>query len=314
MNGFHRTARLSRLLACMAAACSTAAVRAVPVSVSVEGLPPGLTVRADVERNVCPDGVGWAGNPSQPMSEQTSVEYETFTSSTGQAVMRPKLVTRYVASFDTQTTPAPNPQKWDIRCSAVGMDTDRFKFGVSVSGLNLLGGRTLISGIFAETAQTAVSVSAKLAARTTALTTDGPVWTRNLRHGVNMSYSASLGSVGAQRLELLRPRADGTLDLVASIYVDKERRTCLRAGSSLQCSDIASVEAAGVRAYPVALGTTTWRRTEFVVALLPDFAPGPLKLRGSADATDLARYFVDGTPLELDLLPWQPSVLDLTVQ
>ena len=52
----------------------------------------------------------------------------------------------------------------------------------------------------------------------------------------------------------------------------------------------------------------------FQFELLPTFPVGTLKLRATADASDLAEYLVDGTPQVLDLLPFTPLDQTVTVQ
>jgi hypothetical protein len=52
----------------------------------------------------------------------------------------------------------------------------------------------------------------------------------------------------------------------------------------------------------------------FDFELAQSFNPGSVRLSASANASDLARYVVDASLQQIDLLPWQAQSLDVTVQ
>ena len=52
----------------------------------------------------------------------------------------------------------------------------------------------------------------------------------------------------------------------------------------------------------------------FEYELTPAFPVGPMKLRASAESVDLDTYAVGNGQQSLDLLPWQPRELSVTVQ
>lgn len=202
---------LRKLLA-LAAAAAAFGAQAVPVTVSIGGLPPGLTPVLTVQRNVCPDGMGWKSNASQTLTEQTLTEQtlttiERVTLPGGLVTFRSRLITRYTASFDTPATPARSSDPIEVQCSRVGISSDLFRFGLQLRGANGLGQAATLSGFVGQASQAAaVNLSPVLAARTSSLTlVNQPQATmaRGMVHRVTADFSASLGTVGSRTLDPL---------------------------------------------------------------------------------------------------------------
>ena len=164
------TTPLTRGLIALAAASASLAAQALPVTVAIGGLPSGLAPVLTVQRNVCTDGLSWLNNPSQPLTEQSITVIDRIVLPTGLVSLRPRVITRYVASFDTPVTPDPCGTTPQVQCSVTGMDNDRFRFGVWVPGLGTSCQPALLSGFVAERLQAGpVVVNASMAARTTSL-------------------------------------------------------------------------------------------------------------------------------------------------
>jgi hypothetical protein len=298
------------------------AAQAVPVSVSIEGLPPGLSPALTVQRNICPDGMSFIDNPTQILTEQSMTSFERVTLPSGQTIFRSRVRTRYVASFDTPVTPERPTQPFEVRCSRVSINPDLFNFGIRLIGSNARGLPAQLTGVVAQTLQgPAVKLNLTLAASTTELiVVNQPQDTlaRGMVHSVNVSDEASLGSVQARTLDLLRPSTlfPGAQTRVARLFERSDGAACVQAGKQTQClGEVVSPEAGGV----ILRG---FRRPAagrpgpavFQFELQQGFPVGPLKLSASADASDLTRYLVDGQLETLDLLPWQAKSKDLIVQ
>jgi hypothetical protein len=133
--------------------------------------------------------------------------------------------------------------------------------------------------------------------------------TRNVTYTVQTGFSSSIGGVRDARLELLRPLASGGYAVVATLFQGNGNLLCAQVKDLTRCQSADDIypQLGGIelRGYTASL---------FQFRLLSNFPIGPLRLRTSADAQDLARYFVNGMPEALDLLPWEAAVLDVTVQ
>jgi hypothetical protein len=298
------------------------AAQAVPVSVSIDGLPPGLSPALTVQRNICPDGMTFIDNPTQILTEQSLPTFERVTLPSGQVIFRSRVRTRYVASFDTPATPDRPTQPFEVRCSRVSLNPDLFNFGIRLIGANARGLPAQLTGGIAQTPQgPAVKLNVTLDATTTDLiVVNQPQDTlaRGMVHSVNVSYEASMGAVQSRTLDLLRPSTlfPGAQTRVARLFERSDGAACVQAGAQTRClGEVVSPEAGGVvlRGFrrPAAgrPGPVT-----FQFELQQGFPVGPLKLSASADASDLTRYLVDGQLETLDLLPWQAKSKDLIVQ
>jgi hypothetical protein len=298
------------------------AAQAVPVSVSIDGLPPGLSPALTVQRNICPDGMTFIDNPTQILTEQSLPTFERVTLPSGQVIFRSRVRTRYVASFDTPATPDRPTQPFEVRCSRVSLNPDLFNFGIRLIGANARGLPAQLTGDIAQTPQgPAVKLNVTLDATTTDLiVVNQPQDTlaRGMVHSVNVSYEASMGAVQSRTLDLLRPSTlfPGAQTRVARLFERSDGAACVQAGAQTRClGEVVSPEAGGVvlRGFrrPAAgrPGPVT-----FQFELQQGFPVGPLKLSASADASDLTRYLVDGQLETLDLLPWQAKSKDLIVQ
>lgn len=306
------------LLAAGLATCAVAA-QAVPVSVSIGGLPPGLSATLTVQRNVCPDGMGWVSNASQALTETSHTTYEMVQLPGGGMTLRQRVVTRYTANFDTPVTPAQSNIAYEVRCSAVNLGNDLFRFGVRIAGVNASDQAATMSGVFAEALQSApVSVNSTLAAKTVSFTPTANVLSRGVVNSFEAGFGTSLGTVQAQRLDLLRPHAliFGMFTRVASLYVRSDGAACVQAGSTTRClGETTSPTAGGVILRGLQRNPSGQPGVvRFQFELAQSFPIGTLKLRAAADASDLAGYMVDGDAQPLDLLPWQPMEQTLTVQ
>ena len=313
------TFRPLRSLLALAAATAAFGAHAVPVTVSISGLPSGLAPVVDIQRNVCPDGMGWASNTPLQLVESSLTIFEQVTLPSGKTMLRSKIVTRYSASIDTPPTPplAARTQAWDIRCSEVFMNADLFRLTLKVPGEDANGQATttLTSlGHFPQNA--AINTAATMSARTTSFTPALNVITRNVATTVDAGYNTTIGSIQGQRLEFLRPSTliPGAFSRVASLFIrTSDNAACVQAGSTTRCLTGATpVDAGGVRLRALTRGIGNSVRFQF--DLLPTFPIGTLKLRATADASDLAEYLVDGTPQVLDLLPVVPMEQTVTVQ
>jgi hypothetical protein len=319
MNTIPNTASLTRSLVALAAAGASLAAQAVPVTVSIGGLPSGLAPVLTVSRNVCTDGLSWLNNPSQPLTEQNLTVLDRIVLPSGLLTFRPRVITRYVASFDTQATPDPAGPTPQLRCSVTGMDTDRFLFGVRVPGLNAGNRPSTLGGFVAETPQAGpVKVNATLAARTTSFLPAVDALARGMVHSFNVRYESSLGAVQSQAVDFLRPASffPGSFLRAARIFVRADGVGCVQAGSTTRCLGEPTLpEAGGVLLRGVQrniLGQPGVVRFQF--ELMHSFPTGSLKLNAVADALDLPAYQVDGVPQALNLLPWQGMTQTVTVQ
>lgn len=306
-----------RTLLALAAAATTLGAQAVPVTVSISGLPPGLSPVLDVKRNVCPDGMGWVNNPSQTLTETSHTIFEQVTLPFGQTTIRSKVVTRYTASFDTPATPATRTQPFEVRCSSVAISDDLFQFVLKVPGQDANDQpATTLTGLGTASQNGAVTLNRTMSARTSSFTPAGSVLTRGVPTTLDAGYTTSIGNIEAQRLEFLRPSTQipGLFTRVATLFLRTgDGAACVQAGSTTRClSGSTPVDAGGVRLR--SLTRTSAGATRFQFELLPSFAIGSLKLRATADTSDLAEYIVDGTPQVLDLLPLTPMDQTVTVQ
>ena len=313
-----RPLRTLRHLLAAAATLATLGAQAVPVTVSIGGLPPGLAPVLGVQRNVCPDGMGWVNNPSQTLTETSTTVFELVTLAGGQTMFRPRTVTRYVASFDTPVTPATRTQPFEVRCSAVAISDDRFQFTLRIPGVDANDQpATTLSSLGGALQGGPVLINPTLAARTVSFTPALSTLTRNVTTSVDVGYTASIGNVQGQRLDFLRPSTliPGLFSRVASLFVrSSDGAACVQAGSTTRCmAGTTAVEAGGVTLRGLQRVAASGA-TRFSFQLAPTFPIGTLKLRALADASDLPEYLVDGTPQALDLLPWAAKEQTVTVQ
>lgn len=318
---FQRSIRPAlRLLALAGAAAATMQAQAVQVSVSIGGLPSGLAPEVTVKRNVCPDGMGWVNNPTVALTETSTTVFEQYTTPTGQVGIRSKVITRYVASFDTPPSTGSRVPAWEVRCSTVGIAPDQFSFALRIPGQNDADQPVFATASLGLTSQTGpISINQTLSARTTAFTPALSVITRSVAQTMDATYASSIGAVGGQRIDFLRPSTliPGMFTRVASVFVrSSDNAACVQAGSTTQCqTGTTPVEAGGVRLHSLqrtVSGQPGLSRFRF--ELTNAFPVGTLKLRAAADAADLAAYQVDGAPQALDLLPWAPAEQTVTVQ
>jgi hypothetical protein len=297
---------------------------AVQVSVSIGGLPPGLAPTVIVMRNTCPNGsIGWIGNPAQALSEVSLTVFERVTLPSGVPTLRSKVVTRYVAQFETPVTPATSDNPLDRRCSTStnGFNADHFRFNIKVPGFNANGQATTSLGfVSGDFPQAAVSVSGTMSAKTSAFTpiTSGAL-ARGMVHTLDATYTTTMGSVQAQRLDFQRPSTliPGIFATVASLFVRADGVPCVKAGSTTRClGDGSFPEAGGVLLHGInrAVPGQPYGFVRFKFELMHSFATGTVRLSAAADATDLAAYVVDGAPKELNLLPWDAMEQMATVQ
>lgn len=309
-----------RAVALAALAAASLQAQAVQVSASISGLPPGLSPVLTVKRNVCPDGMGWIDNPSVPLTETSTTVIEQVALPGGTLGFRSRVITRYVASFDTPASTGSGVPAYEVRCSTVGMADDLFSFGLRVPGLNAADQPANATASLGSALQAGpVSVARTVSAATSAFTPALNVLTRSVPQTLDATFAASIGTVGAQRIDFLRPSTFlvGTFTKVASVFVRaSDNAACVQAGATTQClAGSTPVEAGGVRLHSLqrtVSGQPGMSRFRF--ELTPAFPVGTLKLRAAADASDLASYLVDGTSEALDLLPWRALEQTVTVQ
>ncbi|MFO1330061.1 MAG: hypothetical protein U1F56_22125 [Rubrivivax sp.] len=309
-----------RCLALAAAALSTWQAHAVQVSATVSGLPPGLSAVLTVKRNVCPDGMGWIDNPSVPLTETSFTTIEQVTGFGGMVSFRTKVVTRYVASFDTPASTGSGVPAYEVRCSTVGIASDQFAFGLRIAGQDAADQPASATASLGTTSQTGpVTVARTMAAATSAFTPSLQVLSRGIAQTMDATFGTTIGTVQGQRIDFLRPNPLilGSFTKVASIFVrSSDNAACVQAGTTTQClSGSTPVEAGGVRLVSLQRTVSGLPGTSrFRFELTGAFPIGTLKLRAAANASDLPSYLVDGAPQSIDLLPWQPLEQTVTVQ
>lgn len=318
MTRTHRLPRTLRTLTLAAAATAALSAQAVPVTVSIGGLPPGLSPEVAVTRNACGDGLTWISNASQPLTETSLTTFEQVALPGGGFTLRPKVVTRYVASFDTPATVDRGVGQPERPCR-LGGQADLFHFTVKVPGVDAADRPTTLDAFVGETPQAGpVVVNTTLGAGTVGLGPTFATVTRGVVNRVDARHVSAMGAVRSQRVDLLRPSplVRGLFLRVASLFVRSDGVACVQSGSVTRCfGDSAAPEAGGVvlRGFSSRIfGEPNLSRFQY--ELTPAFPVGPLKLRASADAADLAAYLVDGAPEPLDLLPWQSREIAVTVQ
>lgn len=306
--------RLRSLLA-LAALATAFSAQAVPVNVTLSGLPPGLAPVIDIHRTICPGTqFGWAFNPSQPLTEFSHTVIEPVTLPGGLTTLRSRFVTLYTANFDTPRTPVTVYPNLEVRCTPSFRDV--FQFFLRVPGVDSNDDPAHAESVLGVAHQnsTVVTINRTLAARTIRFTPTTSVLTRNAAISLEASYSTDIGTIQGQRLDFLRPSPLGPNAFIraASLFIrTSDGASCVQAGSITRClTGSTPVDAGGVRL----LSPITTGPTRFLFELLPTFAIGTLKLRATADASDLAGYLVDGAPQALDLLPLTPMEQTVTVQ
>jgi len=314
----HRTATLASTLTRGAAAAlltltAATAAQAVPVSVSLGGLPAGLSPSVTIKRNICMDGIGWINNAKLTLTESTATTLERVVLPDGRVVMRGRLVPTYVGSIDTPATPVQN------RCSTHSIGPDELHLILNVPGADDTGTARVLSGSLGVFAMhNPVVVNAALAARTTSLVVvNQPQGTlaRGMVHSVQVGFSASLGTVELASLTMTRQSPTNPLlwPLVARLFERADGRACIQTSSSTRClgDTPGPLVHGGVQLHgiPVLQGIKTFQFT-----LQQNFVVGPMRIRASANATDLDNYLVDGSLEPLDLLPWKTMSLATTVQ
>jgi hypothetical protein len=311
--------RSLRCLLALAAMAAASGVQAVPVSVSISGLPPGLAPVLDIQRSTCPGGsFYWLGNPSQALTEFSHTVIEPVTLPGGQITLRSRVITVYTASFDTTTTPGPSYPQLEVRCTA--FHSDLFHFNLRVPGLDSsdLPVSTVTSLGYARQSSP-VTLNRMMAATTTSFTPSLNTLSRGVAHTVETTHDASIGTVQGQRLDFLGPStlSAGAFNRVASLFVrTSDGARCVQAGGITRClSGATPVDAGGVRLHSLQRTVSgVVAKASFQFELLPSFPIGTLKLSASADASDLPAYLVDGVPQALDLLPWQAMTQTVNVQ
>lgn len=314
--------RLTSRVSALALAAAAFSAGAVPVSVSVNGLPPGLSPVVAVQRNTCPDGMGWKHNPSQALTETSTTVFDRVTLPSGQTTLRSRVVTRYVATFDTPATAVSSPTDLtERRCSSTGMANDVFRFELQVPGYAETGRAATLQAHLAETAQAGpVTVNSTQAARTTSLTAPaGGVLARGMTHTLDARFETTLGTVQAPRLLVQRPSAliPGLFSTTASLFLRaSDGVACVQAGATTRClGDGSFPEAGGVILRGIQRGTGLPPGVvRFRLELAQGFGTGAARLVATAEASDLPAYRVDDEPQVLDLLPWQAATQAVTVQ
>jgi hypothetical protein len=314
-----RPALVRRALIALACAGAAVASHATPVSVSISGLPPGLQPTLKIQRNVCPDGMGWITNPSQALTEQTSTTYDRITLPGGGIQLRPRVVTRYVATFDTPATPTASSNPLEVRCSRVGINADLLSFTLQVPGQDERGRSVQWQAGLGQTPMDApVTLNTTLSARTASITLAGAtqdLLPRGAIHTLRLELVASGGAVGEASVSLLRPLPTSPFlrATAARLFQTADGRACIAAQGSTRCIGDAPgpLMHGGVQLFGIAVVNG---RTQLQFTLLQEFPTGPVTVRASADAADLPLYRVDGDFVPLDLLPWQALERTFTVQ
>jgi hypothetical protein len=315
----------TRYLLALGAATASLATQAVPVSVSIDGLPQGLAPVLTIERDNCTDGYGFIPNPSQPLTETSRTLIERVVLPSGIVVFRPVVRTRYVATFDTLATPDPSVPL-QVPCSAGG-SPDLFRFGLKVPGRDTSNQPVVLETTpdqegFAPQAGPVV-YRTTLSARTTDFSPTVDALARGMVHTFTARFESDLGAVESQRIEFVRPSTlhPGAEVVVVRIFVRNDGVGCVQALSTTRCmggpglAEAGGVQLRGVqRAVPGQPGFLLPGAVRFQFELLHSFPTGPVKLRAAARMRDLPAYLVNGQPQALNLLPWQGMSQTVVVQ
>ena len=224
--------RPRRSLLALAAAAAAFGAQAVPISVSISGLPPGLAPVLDIQRSTCPGSqVQWLDNPSQPLTEFSHTVIEPVTLPGGQTTLRSRVITGCTASFNTQRTPGPDFPQLDVRCSSG--PTDLFHFSLRVPGLgNDDQPASTVSSLDHARQGSSETFNHRVAAKTTSFSPTLNTLSRGVSQTVETRSEASIGTVHGQRLDFLRPSTAS-----ASAFNRVAACSCDPATARAACSD-----------------------------------------------------------------------------
>jgi hypothetical protein len=326
---------------------------AASVTVTVEGLPSGLTVGVAGGFMQCPPN----GTPflatvgSALLVEETFTVFERVTLRTGQVTFKSRLVStgRYSGEISV-TPPASNG------CPAV-IPVDTFGYFYSVAGEDANGTphlratRTFFPGPLA--GQAALQFNDVLKAETLSIVeagsapttlSKGQFHTLTVRHSdifgpdaivtpsleftQRLTFGAVPGSPSGPGIPCAPqlpgfPGFKGFPGISVNLSVLKMTLTggqvCLRVGSTTQCKARSAGGNLAVGAVTVNVGQTTdtvvnnERVVNWVFRLEPAFGAGNLLITAVADDADLFSYTVDGVQQPLNLLPWKPLQLSVSV-
>jgi hypothetical protein len=295
------------------------AAHAVPVSMTLEELPPGLAITAMVFRSTCPNGGQHARQfaASFPLAESSRVVFESATGLDGRPTLRSKVVTIYSGQLAEVSAAVPAQN----RCS----------FGEALSfDAGLLG-----AGANGQQAQRVLERLGSAA---------NPTVARNLVRKINGSSSGLLPARDLSRNQLVsftisheNPFGDAftqapvmefsrpgpiiggglQLALVTRLFINTAGARCIRAAGVTRCSNNTPLQNGRLIHGGVELVVANTRhqnfQSSFQFELNNDFVAGSYSVRAFADDNDTIDYLVDGVPTELDLIKWVPSTSTMTV-
>lgn len=311
--------RLTRLILTIASLWAGTAA-AVPVSASIDGLPPGLSTRIVASKISC--------NPlpprierfaAVPMVENNVVVYDYVLGLNGVPLLRPRTVTSYSANMNIST----------------GGCTGGFtavQFSVDVEGESTFGSLTFRNaGVFSSPATddpirvvgTLRGFSHRLFLGSVPNLAPFVQLTRGLFNRVSFSHVDPFGaaSVAAPVLEFVLPSPTAPRGFATStrLFVKGDGQKCIRAQFITRCQTTGVLSHGGV---DLSTDSTEHRSgssssassSTFVFRLSNSFPAGTYTLNASADDVDPFDYLVDGVPTSLDLLKWTPATQSVVVQ
>lgn len=313
------TQRLTRLILTVVSLWAGTAA-AVPVSASIDGLPPGLSTRIVASKISC--------NPltprierfaAVPMVENNVVFYDYVLGPNGVPLLRPRTVTSYSANMDIST-----------RGCTGGFTA--VQFSVDVEGESPSGSLTFRNaGVFTSLATddpirvvgTLRGFSHGLVSGSAGHLAPFVQFTRGLFNRVVVSHSNPFGaaSVAAPVLELVLPSPTAPRGFAVStrLFVRSSGEKCIRAQFITRCQTSGTLSHGGV---DLRADSTEHRpgsnssasSSTFYFRLSNSFPAGTYTLNASADDVDPFDYLVDGVPTSLDLLKWTPATQSVVVQ
>lgn len=295
------------------------AARAVPVSMTLDELPPGLAVNAMVFRSTCPNGGQHVRQfaASFPLAESSRIVFETVTGLDGRPTLRSRIVTTYSGQLADVSAAVP-PQN---RCSfgqALTFDAGVIGAGASGQPAQRIAER-LGSAANPTTAQNVVR---RMLGSTTGLPAARDL-SRNQLVSFTVFHENPFGDAATQSptMEFSRPGPilGGGLQLaqVTRLFINASGARCIRAAGVTRCSNSTPLQNGRLVHGGVELVVANTRHLQsqstFQFELNSDFVAGSYTVRAFADDNDSIDYLVDGVPTEMDLIKWVPSVSAMTV-
>jgi hypothetical protein len=317
---------------------------ATSVKVTVESLPGGLTVGVAGGFMHCPpNGTAFLVPAAGTLlTEETVTVFERVTLPDGRTTIRSRFVSTGRYSGEINVTP-PNSNG----CAAIPVDTFGYFYSVAGEDANgtphLRATQTFFPGPLAGQAALqfndilkAESLSIVETGSAPATLSRGQFHTLTVRHGDSFGPDAILtpsleftqrftvgATPGAPPSFPGFPGFQGFQGISLNLSVLKitltDGQVCLRVGGTTQCRARSAGGNLAVGPVTVNVGQTSntaannERVVNWVFRLEPTFGAGNFVVTAVANDADLSSYAVNGVQQPLDLLPWKPLQLPVTV-